>query len=62
MNNLITIKLNPFLLYLNTSHDTGRLHPARHVDRVAPDVVLRFLRPNDTRHNASLESEKMVLI
>ena len=28
-----------------------RVHPARHVDRVAPDVVLRLARPDNPRHH-----------
>jgi hypothetical protein len=37
--------------YLYLSDDTGGVHPARHVHRVAPDVVLRLLGPDDAGHD-----------
>ena len=37
--------------YLNFAHHTGRVHPTGHVDRVAPDVVLRFLGADDPGHD-----------
>ena len=40
--------------YLNLSHLPGALHPGRHVDRIAPDVVLRLLRAHHPGHHATL--------
>jgi hypothetical protein len=38
-------------IYLNSIEDTGALHPGRHIDRVAPDVILRLGLADHARHH-----------
>ena len=45
--NLNTKKVNLETKYLDMSQQTSRVHPARLVDGVSPDVKHRFCRPDD---------------
>lgn len=40
--------------YLDVSHHSGGLHSAGHIDRVAPDVIVRFTSSNHSSQNSSL--------
>ena len=39
--------------YLYFANDTRTVHPAGHIHGVAPDIILRLLSPDNTRHNWS---------
>lgn len=53
-------------MYLDLPQLPGALHPAGHVHRVAPDVVLRFPRPDHSGYHRAMinawEKKNMVLL
>lgn len=42
-----------FHAYLNSIHDTTALHPRRHINRIAPNVILWLGRSNNSGNNGS---------
>ena len=42
------------LNYLDFVQDSGAVHPAGHIDGVAPDVILRLLSSNHTGYDRAM--------
>lgn len=49
-----TLAVNSITDYLDVSHHSGRLHPARDIHSVAPDVIVRLTSSNHSSQNSSL--------